>query len=267
MNAEACIKAGDLDEALKVLTDSVRDEPANSAYRVFLFQLLCVMGNWNRALTQLNVVADMDPSTLLMVQTYRELLQCEAFRGEVFSGNRQPLLFGEPNSWMGSMLQVLDQIDDGKGAAAYKVVQKAMSEAPARSGLLDDHPFQWISDADMRLGPVFEIILNGKYYWVPMDAVAEISFTEPEDLRDLVWLPVQVRWANDGDSVGFMPARYPGSQTLENASNALARLTEWTDIGGEFFTGAGQRMFTTDAGDFSLLQVRRIVFDDVTIPE
>jgi type VI secretion system protein ImpE len=220
------------------------------------------MGNWNRALTQLNVVAEMDPGALLMAQTYRELLLCEAFRAEVFQGRRQPLLFGQPNTWLGTLLQALEHAENGHGARAHDVVMKAMDEAPARAGTVDDNSFAWLSDADMRLGPVFEIILNGKYYWVPMDNVAEISFSEPEDLRDLVWLPIQVRWINGGTSIGFMPARYPGSQTLENPYSALARRTEWIDVGDEFFTGAGQRMFTTDTGEYSLLQTRRIVFND-----
>lgn len=261
MNAEESIKTGNLDAALSELQDAVRNNPAKPEYRTFLFQLLCVMGNWNRALTQLNVVADMDSSTLLMAQTYRELLQCEAFRAEVFTGKRAPLLFGEPNSWLGTLMQALGPASEGQGDKAQDIVMQAMDLASARTGSVDDQPFEWLSDADMRLGPVFEIILNGKYYWVPMDAVAEISFAEPEDLRDLVWLPVQIRWVNEGNAIGFMPTRYPGAATLEDHQNALARKTEWCDIGGDFYTGAGQRMFTTDSGDVSILQTRKIVFD------
>lgn len=260
MKAEESVKAGDLDAALIELQNAVRDNPAKPEYRTFLFQLLCVMGNWNRALTQLNVVADMDSTTLLMAQTYRELLQCEAFRAEVFTGKRAPLLFGEPNSWMGNLMQALPVSAEGNGAEAQAIVTRAMENAPARSGSIDGQPFNWISDADMRLGPVFEIILNGKYYWVPMDNVAEISFSEPEDLRDLVWLPVQIRWVNEGNSIGFMPARYPGEKTLNDPQSALARKTEWADMGGDFYTGSGQRMFATDEGDYSLLQVRKIEF-------
>lgn len=260
MNAEDSIKAGNLDAALEELTDAVRNDPANPAYRTFLFQLLCVMGNWNRALTQLNVVADMDASALLMAQTYRELLQCEAFRAEVFAGKREPLLFGEPNTWLGTVVQALGPANDGRGAEAYDMIMQAMEQAPARAGSIDDKPFSWISDADMRLGPVFEIIINGKYYWLPMDNVAEITFSEPEDLRDMVWLPVTIKWVNEGSAVGFMPSRYPGDQTLQDHQNALARKTEWTDCGGELFTGAGQRMFATDAGDVPLMQAQKIVF-------
>jgi len=262
VNAEESIKAGNLDSALSELQDAVRNNPAKPEYRTFLFQLLCVMGNWDRALTQLNVVADMDNSALLMAQTYRELLLCEAFRAEVFMGKRAPLLFGEPNSWLGTLMQALEPAAQGRGSEANDIVMGAMDQATARAGTIDDQPFEWLSDADMRLGPVFEIILNGKYYWVPMDNIAEISFTEPEDLRDLVWIPVQVRWVNEGNSIGFMPTRYPGKVTLEDPQSALARKTDWTDVGGDFYTGSGQRMLTTDGGDFSLLQTRKIVFHD-----
>ncbi len=261
MNAEECLKAGDLDAALGELMKAVRDDPANPSYRTFLFQLLCVKGDWNRALTQLNVVADMDPSTLLMAQSYRELLLCEAFRAEVFSGKRAPLLFGEPNAWLGSLVQALGEVAKGNGEEANAIVMKAMDLAVARGGTIDGQAFDWLSDADMRLGPVFELILNGKYYWAPMETVAEISFSEPEDLRDLVWLPVQIRWNNEGNSVGFMPSRYPGDATLADPQSALARKTDWTDVGGNFYTGSGQRMFSSNENEYSLLQTRSIVFN------
>lgn len=261
MKAEESIKAGDLDAALSELQSAVRDNPAKPEYRTFLFQLMCVMGRWDRALTQLNVVADMDGSALLMAQTYRELLLCEAFRAEVFMGKRVPLLFGEPNSWLGNLIQALEPASQGRGEDANQIVMAAMDQINARAGTIDGQPFDWLSDADMRLGPVFEIILNGKYYWVPMDAVAEISFSEPEDLRDLVWIPIQVRWVNEGNSIGFMPVRYPGEATISDPQSALARKTDWTDVGDNFYTGSGQRMLTTDTGEFSLLQTRKIVFE------
>jgi type VI secretion system protein ImpE len=63
-----------------------------------------------------------------------------------------------------------------------------------------------------------------------------------------------------------MSTRYPGADTLADNQTALARKTEWKDIGSEFFTGIGQRMFTTDAGDVSLLQTRKIVFTESVEP-
>ena len=59
-----------------------------------------------------------------------------------------------------------------------------------------------------------------------------------------------------------MPTRYPGDETLKDPLSALARKTEWIDVGEEFYIGSGQRMLTTNSGDFSLLQTRKIVFNE-----
>ena len=104
MQAEQSLKDGDLQEALGQLQDQVRKEPANAAYRVFLFQLLSVAGEWGRALTQLDVARDLDAGTLAMVQTYREALRCEVFRARVFAGERSPLVFGDPEQGIALVL-------------------------------------------------------------------------------------------------------------------------------------------------------------------
>ena len=69
--AEQVLRDGDPELALRLLTDQVRANPADAKLRVFLFQLLCVLGRWDRALNQLNVAGELDASTLAMVQTYR----------------------------------------------------------------------------------------------------------------------------------------------------------------------------------------------------
>ena len=74
MRAEQSLQEGNLQEALTQLQQQIRQDPAKVELRVFLFQLLAVTGQWDRALTQLNVAGEMDASTLPMVQTYREAL-------------------------------------------------------------------------------------------------------------------------------------------------------------------------------------------------
>ena len=103
--AETSIQQGDLQTALDQLQDSVRDNPADAELRIFLFQLLSVMGYWNRALTQVNIAADIDSSSLLMAQTYRELLLCESYREAVFNGQRAPLFLGEPPAWLAELIR------------------------------------------------------------------------------------------------------------------------------------------------------------------
>src|SRR6266436_1720722 len=55
VSAQEALRAGRLDEALTQLKQDVRRQPADARLRIFLFQLLCVSGEWDRALTQLSV--------------------------------------------------------------------------------------------------------------------------------------------------------------------------------------------------------------------
>ena len=74
------------------------------------------------------------------------------------------------------------------------------------SGASERHArlFDWIADADSRLGPVLEVVLNGRYTWVPFDALSKVSIDAPEDLRDMVWLPAQLMFDNGGEVIAMV---------------------------------------------------------------
>jgi type VI secretion system protein ImpE len=86
MSVEEHIKAGELDEALGCAQEAVRKTPADARPRILLFQLFSVLGQWERALTQLNVVRDMDPECMVLAEIFRPVLQCEELRETVFAG-------------------------------------------------------------------------------------------------------------------------------------------------------------------------------------
>ena len=258
MNAEECIKAGNLDEALALAQESVRKAPAEARPRILLFQLLSVLGQWERALTQLNVLKDMDAGCMLLAEVFRPVLQCEALREEVFAGKRGPLVFGEPAEWMGLLVQANQMLAQGQVAAASELRSRAFEAAPATPGTINDQAFEWIADADSRLGPMIEAIIDGKYYWVPFFRMRSVRTEPPQDLRDLVWTAAQFVWANGGESPGFVPTRYPGTQNATESSLRLARKTEWMDRGEDFYIGSGQRMFATDQAEVALTETRKI---------
>ncbi|MFM0277675.1 type VI secretion system accessory protein TagJ [Paraburkholderia sediminicola] len=258
MTAEQSLREGDLDECLRQLQLQVRGDPSNPAHRVFLFQLLAVRGEWDRALTQLNVAGELDAAALPMVQTYREALQCEALREVVFKAERAPLIFGEPTGWLALLLEALRLDATGDAAAAAAARSRALDEAPATPGRLNDEPFAWLADADSRLGPTLETVLNGRYYWIPFFRIKRIEMEPPSDLRDRVWMPAVFTWANDGQAAGLIPTRYAG--TLAETSHALwlARLTEWIGDDPVISHPVGQRMLTSEANDYALFDVRTI---------
>ena len=261
MDAQSLLQAGDLSGALSEVQQQVKRQPAESRHRIFLFQVRCILGDWDRAMTQLGVLEGLAAENLPLVRTYSAAIQCERLRTDVFNASRSPIVFGEPQQWLALLLDSNRLLAEGNVTEAENVRAEALEAAPATSGTLNGQPFDWIMDADPRLGPVSEVILDGKYYWVPLNRIRKLTIEAPEDLRDLVWLPASFEWANGGELQGLIPARYPGSEASEDPSILLSRKTDWQNLSENTHLGSGQRLFATSEDDFALLDTREIVLD------
>jgi type VI secretion system protein ImpE len=258
MNSAEFVQAGRLEEGLSALQAEIRKKPEDLKLRVFLFQLNCVLGRLDKALTQLQVVAGLNAESMLLAQIFRPIIACEMLRREVFAGGRTPLIFGEPMEWIGLIVQANNLVAQGQFKAAAGLRAKAFAAAPASEGTINGAAFEWIADADSRLGPVLEAILEGKYYWIPFCHIHKIETDKPEDLRDLVWLRARFTWTNGGTALGHIPTRYPGTEELSDGPMRLARKTEWQQHDGETFLGLGQRVLATDGNEYPLLECRNI---------
>lgn len=257
--AEQALRQGDARLALQSLTEQVRSHPQDAKLRIFLFQLLCVLGQWERAQNQLKVALELDAATLPMVQTYREAIACELLRRQVFAGQKAPLLFGEPETWVALSIEALLREGRGEPDAAKALREQSLEQAPATAGTVDGQEFAWIADADTRLGPVLEAVINGRYYWLPWNRLAKVDIDPPEDLRDAVWMPAHFEFTNGGEVVGLIPTRYPDTDLAAGDLLALARSTEWRETQPGVFTGLGQRLVATDVADFALMDLRSVV--------
>ena len=260
MTAQEHIALSHPAEALTELQKEIREHPEDPKLRIFLFQLYCVLGQWPKALVQLQVIAGIDPDTQLLAQIFQPVIQCESFRQEVFSGLRTPLILGEPLDWLSWLVKANEYVAAGQFLAAAELRTQAFEAAPVTPGTIGDKPFEWIADGDSRLGPVLELIMEGKYYWVPFCRIRRIAMEPPSDLRDLVWTPAQIVWMNGGEASGHIPTRYAGSEGSSDGTICLARRTDWAQHPGETFIGSGQRLLVTDAEDYPLLGVGVIDF-------
>src|SRR5215470_3430812 len=115
--AERTLKEGDPRAALARLQEDVRARPADSKLRVFLFQLLCVLGQWDRALNQLKVASELDPIALPMAQTYGDAVRCELVRAGVFDGKTSPMVLGQPDQWLALLIE--SRLRAGRGEAEH----------------------------------------------------------------------------------------------------------------------------------------------------
>lgn len=264
MTTEELLQQGDIKEALSLLQSQVKANPAKPELRIFLFQLLVVLGEWDRALTQLTVAGELDDGSLAMVSMYRQVIVCEKFREQVFLGHKEPIIFGQPDEWIALLIQALKLTAQGEYTKSQQLRAQAFELAPTTSGLIDQQKFDWFADSDSRIGPIMEAMVDGRYLWIPLNNLSSIVLDEPEDLRDVAWLPAHFTWINGGESYGLIPSRYPHS--YQHASLlALSRQTEWQDCGDDLFLGIGQKIWSTDNHEFSMMDVRSIQFDTVPL--
>lgn len=266
MNAQDLLRAGRLNESLAKLQEEVRAAPADEKLRVFLFQLLCVLGKWERALTQLQVLTSMSSDALMLARIFEPVVRCEMLRADVFAGKKTPIIFGEPEEWIGLLVKANELSAQGGHSGAAELRAKAFDAAPATAGTLNGESFSWIADADQRLGPLLEVIVEGRYCWVPFTRIQRIVLEAPSDLRDLVWAPAQFLWSNGGEASGHIPTRYSKTEHATDDALRLARRTDWVDQGNDFAIGLGHRILSTDVQEYPLLECRTIDLQTVATP-
>jgi type VI secretion system protein ImpE len=255
------LRSGDVHGALASLKQDVRKAPRDVKLRTFLFQMFCVTGEWDRALTQLSAAAELDPLAYPMAQAYQAAIRCEILREKVFRGERSPTVFGDPGPWLPLLVEATRLLAVGRAEEAARLRDDAFAAAPATAGTLNGAAFEWVADSDPRLGPVLEVFVNGNYMWVPFSRLKALRIEAPADLRDQVWMPAQFTWSNEGEAAGFIPTRYPGSANAQDPAIALARRTDWLASAGDWSLPIGQRVLVTDAEETALMDLRTLIIE------
>jgi type VI secretion system protein ImpE len=261
MQVDRGSKRRSLADEIASAMEAIRAAPQSMAPRMALFQLDCVTGNWVRARTQLTTMAHLDAEAMMLARLYEQLIQSETEREDVFAGRKRPVVLGPPTPWLAMMAQGLEHDAAGERDASRDLRARARAEAPARPGTLDGTAFTWIMDADPRLGPTLEVVVDGQYRWLPFEHIRRLRADAPAALRDLVWQPVALTLANDSDVKAFVPARYPNSAGHADDAVRLARTSIWVGPDQDQQIGCGQRLLATDVDDYPILAVRKLDFE------
>jgi type VI secretion system protein ImpE len=95
--------------------------------------------------------------------------------------------------------------------------------------------------------------------WVPYFRIKAIHIEAPADLRDQVWMPARFTWTNEGEAVGFIPTRYPGTLQTSNPAAMLSKTTDWVDLAPDWSVPVGQRVLVTDAEETALMDARTLL--------
>ncbi|HLH38680.1 MAG TPA: type VI secretion system accessory protein TagJ [Bryobacteraceae bacterium] len=229
MTSRQLFDAGKLQAAIEALGSELRDNPSDSQRRVFLFELLCFAGNFDRAEKQLDILSSGGPEAGMGALLYRSALHAERLRAEMFRSRTFPL----------------------EAAPAVEI-----------SGTLNGKPFHSIEDGDPRIGARLEVFAAGQYLWLPWAHVASLKIEPPKRLRDLLWTPALLTTSEDfrGQELGeiLLPSLAPLSFESDDDEIRLGRATDWVDLPDGDFAPVGQKMLAIDGEQVPLLSIREL---------
>ncbi len=257
MTASELYKAGRLQDAIDAQLQEVKKAPADHGKRLFLFEMLALTGDLDRAARQISVVRYDDAEIDLAVAFYTQLLEAEKARRQVFRDGHQPKFLIDPPDTVKVRLEALGRIREGNHTEANRLLEQA-NAGPAVAGRLNDKPFESMRDCDDLFGPVLEVMAHGDYYWLALEQVDAIVMNAPKFPRDLIWVParLEVRDGPAGDV--FVPALYPFSHEHVDDQIKLGRATDWKQESGGPILGVGQRTWLVDEEASSLLEWRSL---------
>jgi len=259
--ARELLREGKLSSAIEQQTEQVKSRPADVSERIFLFELLCFSGNFDRAEKQLDVIGHQSTEMQIGVEVYLQAITAERVRRSVFAEGRTPDFLTTPPDYVPLHLEALTMRREGQPGKARLLLEKALDQHKALPGELDGQRFGEFEDSDLFLSPFLELIVNDKYAWLPFEQIRRIEISKPVQLRDLLWAPAKLE-ARGGDlGQVLLPVLYPGSADHASEVVRLGRQTDWLDAGAGLFRGAGQRVFVIDGREKVMLEINEVIFD------
>ncbi len=263
MSAKELFDAGNLSGAIEQVTQDVKSNPRDLKSRIFLFELLCFAGEFQRAQRQLDAAAQTsgDVKIEMGAQAYRNLLEAEKLRREFFTGaHKTPKFFSEPPAYTALHIDAVGKLHGQEWDALEQLMEQSASVRQPLSGQCNGKAFSDFHDGDDLLSPFLEVLFQSDYYWLPLEQIERVEIPAPTTLRDLLWTPANVQLSDGPLGDLLIPAQYYGSHENPDDLVKLGRMTNWNSVGNDHLSGLGQRTFFADDTEYPLLEIRTLEF-------
>jgi type VI secretion system protein ImpE len=263
-DAKEFLARGDLAGAISSITLNVKSRPADASARIFLFELLCFAGEYDRAEKHLDTIGHQKEEMLIGTTVYRQLLAAEKARRQIFSGDGLPGFLADPPDYAPLYLESIRLARNDSPEKARILLEKALELVHPMAGKADGYPFDGFEDSDIFIGPFLEVMLGNNYSWIPFEEIKHIELSKPEQLRDLIWAKAKLE--TNGGNLGdvFLPVLYPFSSDDRDDSVKLGRVTKWIEIGSGLTRGVGQRLFMAGGQEKAILEMTEITFESAS---
>ena len=267
MTAKELLQVGKLVEARTQLTQEIKAVPSNVAARTLLFQVLAFCGEWDKAERHLDILALQNVKTETGVQVYKNLVTAERKRLEVYRGERCPSFMTAAPPYLELFFAYRKSLTTGNIAEAELLFAQVEDQLPVISGVLNGVPFSDFRDGDSSLSYFLEVFVHDNMLFVPFDSLRELSVQPPKTFLELLWIPARIVTWEGLTTNCFLPVIYPDSATHENELVWMGKVTDWRNLGGDFFRGMGQHVFLIDDEEKGLLELRDVTFTAPAVVE
>jgi type VI secretion system protein ImpE len=260
--AGALFRAGKLAPAIDAGNAALRRNPADLDARVLLAELLVFAGNLERADTILDAAAQIDPSIVIGIAEFRQLLRAALALRQHRREGRVPEFLGEPTPALRSGLAAFVALRAGDAREAARYAAQAEELRPRIAGYAADTPFEDFRDADDLHAGFFEIFTTtAKYFWIPTERVASIEFHTPRRPRDLAWRRATVSVTGGPDGEVYLPAIYDAEKPDLSEEFLLGHATGWISSEEGPVLGMGQRVFMVGDDSAGIMDLTKLRFD------
>lgn len=256
------LQNGKVAEALAAARAEVDAAPADHGARFVLFELLALHDEWSGAREQLSALKQTARDATAGVDLYAGILEAEQARARLLREGAGSVSFlAPPPPWVLGFVNAATLLGkaDVQGAAA--ALGDAWKTAPVVPGWSDGVAFKSIRDADDLLGPFLEVVVPGRYCWVPFAQLSSIRFDKPRGFQDVIWRPAELEFHEGPKARVWVPSVYCGTGSRSDEEK-LARLTTFEYPTKGLCRGYGQRDLRLDETLLmGLLSVGSLVID------
>jgi type VI secretion system protein ImpE len=250
------LETGQLSAAIERVAGEVKFKPSDLAARTFYFELLCLNGDLDRAVKQLEVLATANGELFGGTGIYLGAIQAERERRRFFHGGPRPRMLDQ-SPYANPQLKAVELYAARDFPAAAKSLEAAIEKRNPLRGTLNGVRIDELSDTSDLLGPFLEIVMDGHYAWIPWESIQSLAIPEPRYLRDTVWSPASLSLHSGAQGEVLVFSLYVDSHLQENDLK-LGRRTIWSADQTEFTLAYGQKVITTGETDFAISEVRTL---------
>ncbi len=256
------LKKGELSSALDTARADAAQRAADPAALFVLFELLVLHEDFDGAEAQLSQIGDRAPAAAQPFQLFRGLLAAERARYRFrHEGQGDVAFLAKPPAWAAAFARAAAQIGKGEVEQAASALQQAWKSAPTVGGWADGLSFHSIRDADDMCGPFLEVVVPGRWAWIPFAQLESVRFEEPQGFQDVIWRPAQVEIKDGPKGRMWVPSVYSGTGVRDDMQK-LGRITTFDYPARGLCRGYGQRdLKLDDSMLLGILSVRSLVID------